>query len=483
MNGPVAVAFVLYLAAMIAIGAVAYRLVESHPDYILGGRRLGPTVAALSAGASDMSGWLLLGLPGAVYVSGLNQMWIAVGLTIGAYLNWQVLAARLRRYTELAGDSLTLPDYLENRFRDRSRLLRAASAIVILFFFTIYTSAGLVAGGILFKESFGLDYATALWIGAAVIVSYTFLGGFFAVCWTDFAQGIMMFVALLAVPIVAIDGMGGWAQTVERVARIDPSRLDGLAGMTPAAVASLLAWGLGYFGQPHILARFMAVRSPRDIPKARLIGMGWMIVSLYGAVFTGFAAVAFYADAPLGNPETAFIALSQTLFNPWIAGWLLAAILAAIMSTVSSQLLVSSSALTQDIYRAFLKRSATDRELLWLGRAGVVAIALIATLLAHDPQSTVLSLVAHAWAGFGASFGPVLILSLVWERTTRNGALAGMAAGALTVVAWSGLHRYFFDLYEILPGFAAGTLVVVAVSLLDKPPAAEIRREFAQAKG
>jgi sodium/proline symporter len=482
INGPVVVVFALYLIAMIAIGIVSYRLIETHPDYILGGRRLGPAVAALSAGAADMSGWLLLGLPGAVYAFGFNQLWMPIGLTIGAYLNWQILAPRLRRYTALAGDSLTLPDYLENRFHDRSRLLRAVSALVILVFFTVYTSAGLVSGGLLFQKSFDLDYRTALWIGGAVIVAYTFLGGFIAVCWTDFAQGLLMFAALLIVPVIAMGAVGGFAETVTRVGGIEPAHLDAVAGVTPAVAASLLGWGLGYFGQPHILARFMAVRSVADIPKARLICMGWMILSLYGAVFTGFAAVAYYAPAPLSNPETAFIALSRDLFNPWIAGWLLAAVLAAIMSTVSAQLLVASSALTQDIYRAFLKRDATDRELLWLGRSGVIAIALVATALAYDPKSTVLGLVAHAWAGFGASFGPVLILSLLWPRMTRNGALAGMAAGAATVILWSQVHQYFWDLYEMLPGFAAGMLAVVVVSLVGRPPAPAIREEFARAK-
>ena len=481
MTAPVALAFAVYLLGMLAIGIYAYRLVESHPDYILGGRKLGPTVAALSAGAADMSGWLLLGLPGAAYAAGLNQIWIAVGLSLGAYLNWQFIAARLRRYTELARNSLTLPDYLENRFRDSSRLLRATSAIVILFFFTIYTSAGLVSGAILFQQSFGFDYETALWIGTAVIVSYTFLGGFLAVCWTDTAQGVMMFFALLAVPLVAADGVGGWGATVSDVRALDPEFLDVFAGLSLTGVVSLMAWGLGYFGQPHILARFMAVRSTSEIPKARFIGMWWMILSLYGAIFTGFVAVAVYARGPLANPETAFIRLSQDLFNPWISGWLLAAILAAIMSTVSAQILVSTSAITQDFYRSFLRPEATNRELVWLGRTGVIVIAMVAARLAYDPESTVLGLVAYAWAGFGAGFGPVVILSLIWPRMTRNGALAGMCAGAVTVVLWAQARADLWDIYEILPGFIAGAIAIVVVSLLGQKPAAEIRAEFARA--
>jgi sodium/proline symporter len=289
-----------------------------------------------------------------------------------------------------------------------------------------------------------------------------------------------MFLALVVVPAVAASEIGGWSDTLARVGERDSTYLDAFSGMSFWGVVSLMAWGLGYFGQPHILARFMAVRSSDEIPKARLIGMWWMVISLYGAIFTGFVAIGFYADAPLANPETAFIALTQVLFNPWIAGCLLAAVLAAIMSTVDSQLLVSSSALTQDFYRAFLRREASDGELVWVGRMAVVAIALIAVALAHDPESTVLGLVAYAWAGFGAGFGPSVILSLSWPRTTRNGVLAGMATGALTVVVWARLQGGLFEVYEILPGFVLGGLAVIVVSLVDRPPAPEIGEEFAR---
>lgn len=480
MNAPILITFAGYLAGMMALGLIAFRATRDLPDYILGGRRLGGVVTALSAGASDMSGWLLLGLPGAVYAFGLNQLWIAVGLSIGAFLNWQFIARRLRRYTELARDSLTLPDYLANRFHDRGGVLRITSAFVILFFFTIYAAAGLVGGAILFERTFALDYRTALWLGAGVIVAYTFLGGFLAVSWTDAVQGSLMFAALLLTPVAAADALGGWDAALTAAARVDPGRLDALAGMTLLSVTSLTAWGLGYFGQPHILARFMAIRSADEIPKARLIGMGWMVLSLYGAVFVGFMAIGYFATAPLANPETAFIALTQALFNPWLAGCLLAAILAAIMSTVDSQLLVASSALTEDLYKALLRKDAGDRELVWLGRGGVVAVALIAVALAHDPDSTVLGLVAYAWAGFGAGFGPVIVLSLFWRRMTRNGAFAGMAVGAVTVVLWAWLEGGLFDLYEILPGFLAAALAVVVVSLAGRPPSAEIGAEFSQ---
>jgi sodium/proline symporter len=478
MSTPTLITFIVYLIGMLVIGIVAYRLTANLSDYVLGGRRLGAGVAALSAGASDMSGWLLLGLPGALYAAGMNQVWIAVGLTIGAYLNWQFVAKRLRVYTEVANDSITVPDYLENRFQDNSKLLRVVTALLILLFFTFYTSSGMVGGAILFEKSFGLDYEVALWVGAAVIITYTFLGGFLAVSWTDFFQGLLMFLALIVVPIVVVSADGGLNETVSKVGDLDPAKLDIFNDITLFGIVSLMAWGLGYFGQPHIVVRFMAVRTSSDIPKARLIGMTWMVLSLYGAIFTGFAGIAYFSDQPLQNAETVFITLSQVLFNPWVAGILLAAILSAIMSTIDSQLLVSSSALTEDFYKAILRKQAGQRELVWVGRATVILIALIAILLAQNPESTVLGLVAYAWGGFGAAFGPVMILSLFWKRMTRNGAVAGMIVGALTVIIWKQLEGGIFDMYEILPGFILCTLAVVVVSLLDTAPSRQIQTEF-----
>lgn len=478
MSTPTLITFIVYLIGMLVIGLIAYRLTDNLSDYVLGGRRLSAGVAALSAGASDMSGWLLLGLPGALYAAGMNQVWIAVGLTIGAYLNWQFVAKRLRVYTEVANDSITVPDYLENRFRDNSKLLRVITALLILLFFTFYTSSGMVGGGILFEKSFGLDYEVALWVGAAVIISYTFLGGFLAVCWTDFFQGLLMFLALILVPIVVISADGGMNETISKIGDLDPAKLDVFNDITLFGIVSLMAWGLGYFGQPHIVVRFMAVRTSGDIPKARLIGMTWMVLSLYGAIFTGFAGIAYFGDQPLQNAETVFITLSQVLFNPWVAGILLAAILSAIMSTIDSQLLVSASALTEDFYKAILRKQASQHELVWVGRATVILIALIAILLAQNPESTVLGLVAYAWGGFGAAFGPVMILSLFWKRMTRNGAVAGMIVGALTVIIWKQLEGGIFDMYEILPGFILCTLAIVVVSLLDKEPSRQIQSEF-----
>lgn len=475
MSGVVAVTITVYLVAMLGLGIAAYRYTSNLKDYILGGRQLGGGVAALSAGASDMSGWLMLGLPGAVYASGFNQVWIAVGLVAGALLNWRFVARRLRRYTERAGDALTLPDYFESRFADRSRVLRVASAFVIFIFFTIYTSAGLVSGAILFEQVFELEYTTALVIGTLSILSYTVIGGFLGVCWTDTVQGIMMFLALLIVPAVAISGMGGWDATIETTVAAGPSgALDVFHGTTLLGAVSLMAWGLGYFGQPHILARFMALRDEREMPKAQMIGMTWMVIALYGALATGFAGIGYFAATPLENPETVFLALSQALFNPWLAGILLAAVLAAIMSTVSSQLLVSSSVIAEDFWKRLLRTEAGERELLIVGRASVFVISVIAVILAFDRDSSVLSLVAYAWAGFGAAFGPVVLLSLFWRRMTRNGALAGLIVGAVTVIVWKQLTGGIFDVYEILPGFLFATLAIAGVSLAGAVPEEEI---------
>ncbi|MGP4060630.1 sodium/proline symporter PutP [Halobacillus sp. H74] len=500
MSTATLITFIIYLIGMLGIGFAAYRLTSDLSDYVLGGRRLGPGVAALSAGASDMSGWLLLGLPGAIYAGGLSGAWIGVGLAIGAYLNWQFVARRLRVFTEIANDSITVPDYLENRFRDHSHVLRVISAAVILLFFTFYTSSGMVAGAKLFEASFALSYTQALWLGAIVTISYTFLGGFLAVSWTDFVQGILMFFALIAVPIVAISELGGWNEATNAVAQIDPSYLNMVQGVGALAIISSLAWGLGYFGQPHILVRFMALRSAKDVPKARLIGVGWMVLGLYGAIFTGLFGLAYINTADvadlssfnaeviteggiqmLADSEKIFITFSQILFHPVIAGILLAAILSAIMSTIDSQLLVSSSALAEDFYKAIFRKNASEKELVWVGRFAVAAIALIAVLLAGNPDNTVLGLVSYAWAGFGAAFGPIIILSLFWKGITRNGALAGIIVGAVTVVVWADmLSGGIFDLYEIVPGFLLNTIVAIVVSKMGTPPK-EIVEEFDKA--
>lgn len=470
MSDPTILSFVLYLAGMIVIGGVAWRVTRTLSDFILGGRRLGGIVTALSAGASGMSGWLLLGLPGAFYLLGLNQIWIVIGLSIGAYLNWTIVSPRLRRFSERADNALTLSDYFEARFNDESRLLRIVCASVILVFFTIYTASGLVSGAVLFSVTFGTTYQHALWLCALMIMSYTFLGGFIAVSWTDVVQGLLMLVALITVPVVAVQEIGGWQATTGQIGSLRPGHLSAFSGLTALSTISLLAWGLGYFGQPHILARFMAMKSAAEMPVARFIGMWWMILALYGAIISGMAAVAYFEAAPLDNPETSFISLARVLFNPWVSGVFLAAVLAAIMSTADSQLIVSTSALTEDFYRPFFRQKASERELIWVGRSGVIVIALLALLIANDPESRVLDIVAYAWAGFGAGFGPAVLLSLTWRRMTRNGALAGIVSGAVTVIVWSNLDGGLFDVYEILPGFVISTVAIAVFSLYDAPP-------------
>ena len=477
---PLHVTFAIYILAMIGIGFVAWYSTRSFDDYILGGRSLGPYVTALSAGASDMSGWLLLGLPGALYLGGLSEAWIGIGLVLGAWANWRWVAAPLRVYTERSDNALTLPDYFTHRFEDRGRLLRILAAAIILVFFAIYCASGIVAGARLFESVFDVPYAQAIWFGAGATILYTLIGGFLAVSWTDTVQATLMIFALLVTPVFVVLGTGGVGESLVLVEQVDPSKLDFLKGASVVGVISLLAWGLGYFGQPHILARFMAAESARAIPAARRIGMTWMIACLLGAVAVGFFGVSYFAAHPdqagpvTANAERVFIELSTRLFNPWVAGILLSAILAAIMSTLSCQLLVCSSALTEDFYKGFVRRRAGQRELVWVGRLMVLLVALLAIVLARDPESRVLGLVSYAWAGFGAAFGPVVILSLTWRRMTRDGALAGMLTGAITVIAWKQLYAATTGLYEMVPGFVLATLAIIVVSRLGRPsPAME----------
>ena len=479
---PLTITFALYILAMVGIGFVAWRRTRSLDDYILGGRSLGSFVTALSAGASDMSGWLLLGLPGAMYAGGLSEGWIAVGLVIGAWCNWKYVAGPLRVYTERSRNALTLPDYFTHRFEDRSKLLRILSAVVILVFFAIYSASGIVAGARLFESVFGVPYAQALWVGAAATILYTMVGGFLAVSWTDTVQATLMIFALVLTPIVVVIATGGPAASLAVIEQANPANVDWLRGASVVGIISLLAWGLGYFGQPHILARFMAADSVKSIPAARRIGMTWMVLCLGGAMAVGFFGIAWFAAHPdqaaavQANPERVFIALSQVLFNPWVAGILLSAILAAIMSTLSCQLLVCSSALTEDFYKGFLRRDAGQAELVWVGRLTVLLVALVAIWMASDPDSRVLGLVSYAWAGFGAAFGPVVLFSLGWKRMTRNGALAGMVLGAATVLLWK--QGGWFGLYEMVPGFIFASVAIVVGSLLGPPPSPAMANTF-----
>lgn len=495
LGNPTTVTFVAYLLLTVGIGFVAWHYTRNLSDYILGGRRLGSFVTALSAGASDMSGWLLMGLPGAVFAFGLSESWIVVGLVLGAWLNWGLVAGRLRVYTELTDNALTLPDYFTARFEDDSRILRVISAVLILVFFTMYCASGMVASARLFEGAFGMSYDVAVWAGAAATITYVLIGGFLAVSWTDTIQASLMIVALLLVPFVAIGELGGLDSAVDKVLQVNANATNVFSGMTVVGIVSLLGWGLGYFGQPHILARFMAAESVHSIPRARRIGMTWMILCLLGAVLVGFFGAAYFAEhTDLAHPvvenrERVFIQLSQVLFNPWIAGILLSAILSAIMSTLSCQLLVCSSALTEDLYKPFVRTNASQAELVWVGRAMVLVVAVAAILIARDPQSRVLGLVGYAWAGFGAAFGPVVLLSLLWPSMTRQGALAGMATGAATVIMWSHGEWFgaspgsLFGLYELVPGFVFALAAVVIGTLLSPAPSRQMVDAFGTMRG
>lgn len=474
--------FVVYLVLMLGIGIVAYRRTVNLSDYILGGRSIGPTTAALSAGASDMSGWLLLGLPGYALVAGFEASWIAIGLLTGTWLNWLFVARRLRVYSHAANDSVTMPAYFENRFNDKSHALRVVSAIFILLFFLFYASSGLVAAGKLFESVFALDNKIAVVVGTIAVVSYTLFGGFLAVAWTDVVQGLLMALALVLVPVFALNAVGGVDAAHAAMQAKNPELLTFFTDVKGEplgwiAILSLLGWGLGYFGQPHILARFKAIANDKDMPTARRIAVSWTALTLFAALAIGWVAIA-YLPTDLKDAETVFMVLVNSLFHPVVAGILMAAVLAAIMSTADSQLLVSSSALAEDFYKAILKKNADGNELIWIGRAAVVVIALLALYFALNPESTVLGLVSYAWAGFGAAFGPAILLSLFWKRMNRHGALAGILLGGITVVVWKQLSGGLFDLYEIIPGFLLATLAIIVVSLLTAEPDAELQATF-----
>ncbi|WP_448163878.1 sodium/proline symporter PutP [Bacillus thuringiensis] len=480
MKIEIMVSLAIYMAGMLYIGYWSYKKTSDLSDYMLGGRGLGPAVTALSAGASDMSGWMLMGLPGAMYATGLSSVWIAIGLLIGAYANYLIIGPRLRTYTEVANDSITIPDFLENRFKDRTKILRFVSAIVILVFFTFYASAGLVSGGRLFENSFNLDYKIGLFVTVGVVVAYTLFGGFLAVSWTDFVQGCIMFIALVLVPIVAFTDVGGVTETFNTIKQVDASHLDMFKGTTILGIISFLAWGLGYFGQPHIIVRFMAITSIKDLKTSRRIGIGWMTISIIGAMLTGLIGIAYYAknNATLQDPEMVFVTFSNILFHPYITGFLLSAILASIMSSISSQLLVISSAVTEDFYKTFFRRNASDKELVFIGRLSVLVVAMIAVVLAYHPSDTILTLVGYAWAGFGSAFGPAILLSLYWKRTNKWGVLAGMIVGAVVVIAWVKIPSLKAIMYEMVPGFFCSLLTVIVVSLLTKEPVKAVHREF-----
>ncbi|WP_028953966.1 sodium/proline symporter PutP [Succinispira mobilis] len=482
INIGILIAFLLYLFAMVAIGVWHYYKTQDLSDYILGGRQLNPWVTSMSSVASDMSGWMLMGLPGFAYVAGISAYWIAIGLALGTWLNWQFVAKRLRNYTQLANDSLTIPDFFENRFRDKSKSLRIISAIFIFIFFLVYTSSGFVAGGKLFNTVFGIPYLWSLIISAGVVVSYTFLGGFKAVCWTDFCQGVLMFIAVIAVPATGIYLIGGPSLTIQTLTTNFPEHLnmftnpDG-SNITFISIISLLAWGLGYFGQPHILVRFMAIRSAKEISAATKIAMTWIVFSLSAAVIIGLVGRVYIHPELTGSAiETVFMVMTEQFYVSFFAGVILSAILAAIMSTASSQLLVTASSIAQDFYQALIRKNASEQELVLVSRITVILVSILAIIVASNPDNLVLDLVAYAWAGFGAAFGPLVLVSLFWRNATRNGALAGIFVGGSTVLLWKYLGNP--ALYEIVPAFIASFLAIIIVSKLEGSPSQEILNEF-----
>lgn len=502
------VAFAFYMVLMILIGVFYSKKTKNNEDYFLGGRNLGGWTAALSAQASDMSGWLLMGLPGAVYLAGTGEVWIAIGLLIGTILNWYLVSSRLRKYTIVAGNSLTIPSFFQNRYRDNKGVIKIVSAVIIAVFFAVYTASAFSSGAklfsVLFGDSINNAYTVGLIIAAVVILVYTLLGGFKAVCTTDFIQGMLMLVAILAVPIVAYMLMtwdNGFSTALQSKGVANPENYlnflknDDGTSVSAVSIISNLAWGLGYFGMPHIIIRFMAIKNETEVKKSRKIAIVWVILSLAAACFVGIVARGFLTDQLDGtNSETAFIRLIQQVFSGngllvFIGGIFLCGILAAIMSTADSQLLVTSSAISEDIFKGVIKKDASEKKALMVGRIAVLVVAVIAFVIALDPNSSIMDLVSDAWAGFGSAFGPVVLLALFWKRSTLAGAVAGMATGAVTVIVWDYLPLVNGEtiyaatgLYSLVIGFALALVVNVVVSLISKKPSKEMIDEFESIK-
>ena len=514
--------FVGYLALMLGIGFFFSKKQEDLGDYYLGGRRMNKWVVALSAQASDMSGWLLMGLPGAIYVGGFSEAWIGIGLLIGTYLNWKIVAHRLRVYSHTCNDSITIPDFINNRFRDPTGISRIIAAIIILVFFTFYTASGFVSCAKLFTSTFGIPdtvsflglsmtgYSLCLWIGGIVVVSYTLLGGYMAVCWTDFIQGSLMFVAIVLVPAIVVCDAGGFAATVDGLNAISPYLQSLFTNASTGAAAgfiglvSCMAWGLGYFGMPHILVRFMSIDNPAEVKGSRRIAMSWVTISLAAATVIGLVFHLYLKQrgltlAEVGNdPEKMFMVMINGIFSGGFisrvfAGILLSAIMAAIMSTADSQLLVSASSFSNDLYKVVFRKKASNRELIVVSRLAVGAVALAALLMAMNTQSeffkVVMKMVSFAWAGFGAAFGPLVILALFWRRTNLAGAISGMVVGAVTCFVWKFVLSDYaatypiFGLYELAPGFLLSFAVTVLVSLLTSRPPDEVLADFDRVDG
>lgn len=476
-NWTEAIVFIVYLVFMIGVGLFFFLRSKGagEKEYFLGGRKMGPWVSALSAGASDMSAWVLMGLPTAIYAKGLGQVWIAVGLAIGYALSWLFEAKRLRAFSIVSDDAITIPQYLTRRFKSKSYALQVVCAVIFLIAYTIYAASSISAAGTLFNKVIGLDTTVAMYLAAAIIIGYTFLGGFSAVCWTDFFQGLLMLGALLLAPLFALNLMN---ITPETIAAETPAFYNPITSWQD--IASGLGWGLGYFGMPHIIIRFLSVRSQKDIRKSAGIGISWTTLILIFAALVGiFGRQMLAYDAEMVKNETVFITMVRQMFPAVISGILLSAILAASMSTADSQLLAAASAFSSDVYKPIVRSNkASDREMLWTGRMVVLIIAVVALVIATNPESgTIMSLVSNAWGVFGAAFGPVILLSLFWKRLNFFGALSGIVAGAAVDIAWLAFLAGT-GLYEIIPGFAAGLIVAVVVSLVTKKPSREVEELF-----
>ncbi|MDY2847212.1 MAG: sodium/proline symporter PutP [Oscillospiraceae bacterium] len=496
---PVLVAFVVYLLIMLGIGFYFSNKSKKISDYFLAGRGLNSWVTAMSAQASDMSGWILMGLPGAAYATGMGNYWIAIGLAIGTILNWAFVAKPLRRFTEAAGNSITIPQYLQNRFKADSPIVRLVCAVVIFIFFLVYTTSAFVSGGKLFQVVFNIDSTNetytkaAVIISALIIVSYTFMGGFNAVAWTDFIQGLLMIIAIAAVPITLICSIDNFSpDMIANTAKIveEGQSTAGFASLfenrSASGIISDLAWALGYFGMPHILVRFMAIKDAKSVKKSAIIAIIWVIISLGAAVLIGILG-RVYLDSQgiyLGSAEQEliFIKVVKMLFPGVIAGILLSAVLASIMSTADSQLLVTASAVANDFFKAVVKKDVSDKTLMWVSRGSVMAISVIACILALDPKDSIMGIVSNAWAGFGAAFGPAILLSLYWKRLTLKGTVAGIITGAGTVILWDNILHLGGVMYSIVPGFILSIIVTVIVSLIDKEPSDEVKEIFEKAK-
>ncbi len=500
------IAFIAYLAFMVVIGIVCMKKTNNSEDYFLGGRGLNSWVAALSAQASDMSGWLLMGLPGSIYALGTGQVWIAIGLFIGTVLNWLLVSKRLRRYTIVANNSMTLPEFFVNRFHDKKKVLLTISSVVIVIFFLVYTASSLASGGKLFNTVFGIDYRIALVIGVAVILTYTFMGGFLAVCVTDFVQGMLMLIGLLVVPIVAYAFVSGdfvslvtqSNEVAEYAGNYDEYMSLFSNGGQPYRIVDILsqlAWGLGYFGMPHILVRFMAVKNEKELKKSSVIAIVWCFLSLVAACFIGVIGRAYLFPTVLGvegaaSSESVFIEMIQKVFAQdtslaFVGGLFLCGVLAAIMSTADSQLLVCASSVSTDVYKNLFKPDAEDKKILQVTRITVVVVSLLAFAIAWDPNSSIMGLVSNAWAGLGSAFGPLVLCALFWKRTNLTGAIAGVLSGGLTVIVWDYIPLVAgktlgatTGIYSLLIGFFVSLICIVIFSLCTKAPDADILEDF-----